>query len=83
MNTQTVNKDTNLLDAVLKVALDYRVRRIEQSPLNQRLNITYEVLGQGSALSDLINEKVRETAPDTHYRIKMIPSDGMLIFELL
>jgi hypothetical protein len=83
MTTQTQNKDLDLLDELQKVALDYGVRRIEQFPIDNRLEITYHVIGQGSAISDLITTKMQELVPEHDYRIKMIPSDKKLIVELL
>jgi len=83
MTTQTQNKDLDLLDELQKVALDYGVRRIEQFPMDSRLEITYHAIGQGSAISDIITNKMQELAPEKSHRIKMIPSDRKLIVELL
>jgi len=83
VNTQTLNKDWELLDEIQKVAENYGVSKIEQFPYDNRVEITYWITGQGSILSDLITDKFDKVAPDRDYRIKLLPSDKKLIVELL
>lgn len=83
MTTQTQNKDIDLMDKIRQLALDYGIRRIEEFHQDNRIEITYHVIGQGSALSDLITNKMQELALERSYRSKMIPSDRKLIVELL
>jgi hypothetical protein len=83
MTTQTVNKDWELLDKIQKVALDYGVRRIEQYPIDNQIEIAYEAIGQGSILTQLIEDMLKVEAPDRSFRIKMAPSEKRLLVELL
>lgn len=83
MSTQTQNKDWKLLDEIQKVAEDYEVKKAIVYPYSQLIEIDYHEIGQGSALSELITDKLDKIAPDRSYRIKMLPTDKKLIVELL
>ena len=83
MTTQTFRKDENLLSQIQEVAVNYGVKDAVVYPCSQLIEINYEIIGQGSALSDLISDKMGEIAPNRDYRYKMIPSDKKLLVELL
>lgn len=81
MTTQT-QTDNEILNAILKVATDYGVKHTEETAYPKQITICYEISGQGSAISQRINDLMEAQYPKQNYRIKIIPSDRKMIFSL-
>ena len=69
-------QETEILDAIIKVATDYGVDKLEETA--RRIDIYYHKLGQGSAISQRIEYMMATKYPKTDYTIFNRPSELLL-----
>ena len=74
--------EKQLIDVILDyVQYDYRVVRATKQ--DNTIELAYSMIGDGTMLSDQFITAMKAYAPNRDYRLKMIPSEMKLVFELL